>query len=305
MTVKILIDPPKKIRPEGAIRADVAWKLFLPDTMGDITRSSMRNIEKFRHWLWGELASRLGHLNPSKAPVVHILTPALTKSGKEFIVRTCSFWDDNIVSVEDSNGVYNLGDTSGNLWMAPVINVNRIPEEGGALHHAHESYAGGNHTYFSQLLGATRSFIRAYTIDNGNTYSRFHSHSVREELYLVLKGSGTIRIGGHRTRVNEGDLISKPIGPDISTQFLADQGEQLRVLDIEIWPEDEMKTKEVIAYPDHGEILFGGEGWETIAPVDSLMASEDALANYDAGYRRNQDGSWAPSDIPGFRKREK
>ena len=33
MSIMILIDPPKNVRPKGALRADVAWKLFLPDVM--------------------------------------------------------------------------------------------------------------------------------------------------------------------------------------------------------------------------------------------------------------------------------
>lgn len=305
MTIKILIDPPKNVRPDGAIRADVAWKLFLPDFMGDLPKTGMHRIRKLRHWLWGELGEKLGYMKVNAADSVYILTPELSAAGKEFLIRTCSLWDDEVVTVQGKNGEYDIGKSSENLWTAPVVNVNKPPEDGSALSYLHESLVEGSHTFFSPILGATKSFVRAYTIAEGNTYSRFHSHTVREELYLILNGNGTLRVSGHRTAVTEGDLISKPLGPDISTQFLADRGEALRVLDIEIWPDDEKRTKEVVGYPDHGELLFSGTGWDIIAPSDSLMDLEDSMKNYDAGYRRNRDGSWTPADVPGVKKREK
>lgn len=305
MTIKILIDPPKNVRPEGAIRADVAWKLFLPDTMGDIPKMGVHEIRKLRHWLWGELGDRLGHMKTDPVNPVYILTPELSEVGKEFLVRTCSFWDDEIVSVQSKDGEYNIDATSENLWIAPVVNVNKPPEDGSALSYLHESQESGSHTFFSMILGATKSFARAYTIKQGNTYSRFHSHTIREELYLILKGVGTLRVSGHSTKVSEGDLVSKPLGPDVSTQFLADCGEDLRVLDIEIWPDDELKTKDLVEYPDHKEILFLGEGWKIMTPTESLMDYGDAVKNYDSGYHRNRDGSWTPADVPGVRKREK
>lgn len=303
MAIKILIDPPKNVRPEGAIRADVAWKLFLPEFMGDLPDLGKGRLEQFRHWLWWELSRKLGFLHKHPVDPVYILTPDLTEAGKEFMVRTCSLWSDEVFSISDTGGKFDLDNTGGNLWTPPVVNINVVPEKNSAIGKMHEATEGGVHTFYSHVLGATRSYVRAYTIQKGNTYARFHSHTAREELYLVLKGKGTARIAGHTVNLVEGDLISKPTGPDIPSQLLADKGEDLRILDIEIWPEDERKSKDLVHYPDHAELDLFGEGWNLMIPSDSIMGFQDSMENYDKGYRRKNDGTWEPADIPGFRKR--
>ena len=305
MSVKILIDPPKNVRPENSIRADVGWKLYLPGHMGDIPSLVKASITAFRHWLWWELSTRLGHLKPDKPDTVYILTPPLTGAAMEFIVRTASFWSDEVYVVAPGNGAYDIENSGENLWTPPVVNLNKSYDGSSAVGKMHEEMESGDHTFYSHVLGAGKSFIRTYTIKTGNTYSRFHSHTAREEFYLVLKGKGTARIGGHRVEISEGDLISKPTGPDLSSQFLADRDEDLKIMDVEIWPEDERKSKDAVNYPDHGELDLFGEGWDMTIPVDSMLSARDAMENYDTGYRRKADGTWEPADVPGFKRRTK
>lgn len=305
MAVTILIDPPKNVRPKGAIRADVGWKLYLPDDMGDIPKLGNQHLGAFRHWLWWELSTRLGYLRPESPETVYILTPPLSRAGLEFVVRTASFWTDEVHSVWPENGEYNTEYKGKNIWTAPIVNLNETHDRDSGLGKMHEEIESASHTFYSHFLGATRSFVRAYDIHSGGTYSRFHSHTAREELYVVLKGKGSARIGNHKVAIKEGDLISKPTGPDLSSQILADCGEDIRILDIEIWPDDERKSKDLIHYADHGELDFSGEGWDMISPYDTVQSAEDAMKNYETGYRRKADGSWEPREIPGYKKREK
>ena len=304
MSVILLLDPPKDVRPEGALRGDVAWKLFMPETIGDIPRLGHSGVSQFRHWLWNGLSSREGFLKKEKGEV-YLILPPLTEPAMEFVVSICSLWSGEVYSVEQADGKYDLTRTGKNLWKAPVVNLNRHPEEGTFLGKMTETLADGFHTFYSGLLGETKSFIRTYTLKPGQTYARFHSHTAREELYLVLKGSGSVRIGDSKVRVTEGDLISKPLGPDISSQFLADQNGELRILDIEIWPDVEKNSKDAVAYPDHGELDLFGPGWELTVPLDSMIGAGDAIANYDTGYWRKADGTWEPRDIPGFKRRSR
>ena len=46
--------------------------------------------------------------------------------------------------------------------------------------------------------------------------------------------------------ISQGDLISKPLGPDVPTQLLADRGVPLRILDTEIWPDSTRTAKDVV-----------------------------------------------------------
>lgn len=302
--IKILIDPPKNVRPENSIRADVAWKLYLPDYMGDIPPFVKAKVTAFRHWLWWELSTRLGYLRPDKPDAVYILTPTLTEASREFIIRTASFWADEVYAVAPGDGAYDIENAGENLWTPPVVNLNRSYGSSSAVGVMHEEMESGDHNFYSHVLGATRSFIRTYVIKNGSTYSRFHSHTAREEFYLVLKGKGSARIGGHKVEIGEGDLISKPLGPDLSSQFLADLGEDLRIMDVEIWPDDERKSKDLVSYPDHGELDLFGEGWNFMIPSDAINPFQDAMDNYGTGYRRKLDGTWEPKEVPGLEKRK-
>ncbi len=305
MPVIIIEDPPKSLRPKDAIRADVAWKLFLPDFMGDIPGIGMGKIEPIRHWLWGELSRKHGFMRNEDSTISYILTPPLTPEGREFLIRTCSLWSNSVHLIEANGKDADIHSIGKNLWTPPLVNVNSRPSERSAVSRLSDGEEENLDTHFSPLLGAGKSYVRAYNIEKGGTYARFHSHTAREELYLILRGKGTIRIGAHNVPVKEGDLIAKPTGPDISTQFLADKGESMRVLDIEIWPEDERISKDAVLYPDHEELDLFGQGWNFTVPSSTIMDSLDAITHYDTGYRRKADGSWEPKDIPGHKKREK
>ena len=304
MPIKLIVDPPKDVRPEGAIRADVAWKLFMPEDMGDIPAEWKKNQESFKHWLWVELSRRLGFLHESPE-TVYILTPRLTEAGKDFLVRTCSFWSNQVFALSGKEGKFDLEQEGENLWIRPVLNVHGIPGDNPVLKKIATTHHKSFHSLLSPLLGSTRSNIREYVIPPGSTFARFHSHTAREELYMVLAGKGSARIAGHRVDISEGDLISKPLGPDIPTQLLADKGIDLRILDFEIWPDAEKNSKDLVHYPDHGELDLFGEGWNLMLPSEAIIGVEDSMKNYDTGYVRHRDGSWEPKQVEGFKKRER
>ena len=122
--------------------------------------------------------------------------------------------------------------------------------------------------------------------------------------HLIIDGYATLRMNDKKKLVKRGDLISKPIGPDLTSQIIADQGNPVRILDIEVHPYPDPRTKEVVHHHDHGEILLHGHGWSAIIPDSTVMSLEDFDKNYERGYFRNKDGSWEPKDIPGYRKRK-
>ena len=306
MTGQILIieDPPKALRPKGALRADVAWKLFLPDTLGDISSTGRRGAEKLTTWIWNELSEKMGYMNPDSRDQVVIICPGLTPKAKEYVLRTCSFWSDEIYIPGINGEEIDMNNKGENLWLPPIVNVINVPDKQGALSIFHEDSPDGNATMLSPLLGSAHSFVRVYSIYPGKTYSRFHSHSLREEFYLILEGKGSVRIGNHKTEVRKGDLIAKPTGPDTPTQLLADLNETMRVMDMEIWPQKRPDAKELVSYPDHNELLFLGSGWNSAVPGDVMISARDLFNNYKTGYIRKMDGTWEPSEVPGFRTRK-
>lgn len=303
MKIVILTDPDKKIRPSNSVRADVAWKLFMPDSMGDIPREGRKTILNFTNWLWTELGDRLGTMNKKAESVVYMLTPDLSGAARELLLRVSSMWADEVHIINGPEKDADLEKIGENLWTKPVLNV--ISDSDSALA---ETMTQENHNdktvFLMPSLGSNKAFMRTYSIKPGSTYARLHSHSAVEEHYLVLKGRGSLRYGSHKVGLEEGDLVSKPIGPDNYSQFIADEGEEMKVLDIEVWPDNLHRTKDIVLYPDHKEILMRGEGWYSIVQEDSLLSPDDFGRNYDAGYERNPDGSWSPKNIPGFKTRE-
>ncbi len=287
---------------EGSIiHADKAWELFLPDCVGDIQDTWKSDSELFKNWLWRQLGKNMGFMRSKKDVNVKVIIPETTKAGLEFIVRTCSFWSDEVFLMSTPSG----REIKKNLWHPPVVNLIDIPGKSTLLGKISSDHHGAFHSLISPILGSAKSNIRTYLIPKGKTFARFHSHSIREEFYYVVKGKGSARVGGHKVAIVEGDLISKPTGPDMPTQLLADMGSELRILDVEIWPDIDKRSKDLVHYPDHGELDLFGEGWDTMIPDEAASGLEDSMANYESGYQRHLDGSWESKEIPGFPARRK
>jgi uncharacterized cupin superfamily protein len=121
-----------------------------------------------------------------------------------------------------------------------------------------------------------------------------HSHSAVDEYYLILEGRGTVRYNGRAIQVEKGDLIAKPTGPDAATHLLANRGERLRILDMEVWHERFTGTgttaKDVIYWPDFAEFQMRGPGWGALVPKDAMMSTADLERHWNDTYRRTKDG---------------
>lgn len=88
----------------------------------------------------------------------------------------------------------------------------------------------------------------------GNRASPLHNHRCNEEMFLILDGEGTIRIGTERYPVRTGDIIAcPPGGPDSAHQIENTSDKPLRYLAIST-----MVEPDVIDYPDSGKFLVKG-----------------------------------------------
>ncbi len=190
-----------------------------------------------------------------------------------------------------------------NQWTFPITNVydEDLDEAEKAQQLIAENYSFRN---LMPLLGPSRVFATVELLGPDQVSARLHSHSTIDEFYLILDGSATLRMNGKERVVKRGDFISKPAGPDLTSQILADQGTSVRILDIEDHPNADPRTKEVVHYPDHGEILLHGHRWSSIIPDGALMNTNEFDKNYEKGYYRKKYGSWEPKDIPGYERRK-
>lgn len=84
----------------------------------------------------------------------------------------------------------------------------------------------------------------------GKASCPYHFHHVGEELFIVLEGTGTLRLGGATHRLRPHDVISCPPGPEGAHQILNDGDVPLVYLAISTEPE-----AEICEYPDSGKVM--------------------------------------------------
>jgi uncharacterized cupin superfamily protein len=83
----------------------------------------------------------------------------------------------------------------------------------------------------------------------------FHSHRAEEEMFFIVKGTGTLRYGNETRKVRAGDFICCPTGgPETAHQIVNDSSEELAYISVST-----MMPAEVCEYPDSKKIgSFGG-----------------------------------------------
>jgi uncharacterized cupin superfamily protein len=106
------------------------------------------------------------------------------------------------------------------------------------------------------LLGAKDLGYSYDVVPPGKRSCPFHSHRAEEEMFFILRGTGTLRYGGESRKIRAGDVICCPTGgPETAHQIINDSEAPLAYLSIST-----MMPAEVCEYPDSGKIGSYGEG---------------------------------------------
>lgn len=284
------------------LRWDLAWSLFLPQHVGDIPEGIYPRgvIGDLTNWAWNEFSKIGGRLRPGRDPVIWCVVPPLTPAGEDYVVRLASFWDDDVYWASEDGA-----SKGSNLWRLPLVSIDDRGPMGALNERLVAKEDGATTQFFYPQLGLGRLHAMLETMEPGQASARLHSHSAVDEYYLVVSGKATLRMGSHTFIVEKGHFIGKPTGPDLTSQILADQGEAVTILDIEVWPDHRFRDKDVVHYPDFGELIMRGSGWRALFPDETLDDGQDLLEYYERGYRRHRDGTWTPADLPGAPARQK
>ena len=100
----------------------------------------------------------------------------------------------------------------------------------------------------------------------------YHLHHAQEELFVILEGSGTLRVAGEMLPLHAGDVIFIPPGPEYPHQILNTSDAPLKYLSIST-----REVPEICEYPDSGKYLAEGS-LDTATPfgvIDRRKASVD------------------------------
>lgn len=270
----------------GAIRVDRAWAFFCGPTR---SLRGARGLWGFSNWLWDELGERAGRLNLDARKDLEVRLPPLKDDALDLVIRLLSFWCDDVRLRRGRS-------LSPNRWRQPIVNLFDDQARTGAERSLFGDFSdqGSKELNLMPILGPGRSFFSLQVIRKGDSSARMHSHTAVDEYYLILRGRGTLRFNGKAIEVGPGDLIAKPTGPDAATHLNADRGEEVRILDMEVW-HDRYKgthatTKDLIYWPDYDEALMRGPGWGAGLPTRVLFPSQEIEEHWSEEYRRTPDG---------------
>ena len=78
----------------------------------------------------------------------------------------------------------------------------------------------------------------------------YHLHHAQEEMFIVLEGSGTLRVAGEMLALKTGDVVFIPPGPEYPHQIINTSAMPLKYLSVST-----REQPEVVEYPDSGKYL--------------------------------------------------
>ncbi|MBB5514821.1 putative cupin superfamily protein [Rubricella aquisinus] len=123
---------------------------------------------------------------------------------------------------------------------------------------------GGSETFGARLapmgdaLGAKDLGVMYMEVQPGKRAFPFHNHHAKEEMFIILEGTGTYRFGEASHPIRKGDICSAPKGGQETAHQIINTGEVvLKYLSL--------STKldpDIVEYPDSGKFaaLAIGEG---------------------------------------------
>ena len=127
-----------------------------------------------------------------------------------------------------------------------VVNVNEValePFEKGDGYRSDTVRLG-------PLLGAKSLGYSYDIVPPGKRACPFHSHRAEEEMFFIVRGTGTLRYGDEARKIRAGDVIGCPTGgPETAHQIVNDSDGELAYLSIST-----MMPAEICEYPDSKKI---------------------------------------------------
>lgn len=133
-------------------------------------------------------------------------------------------------------------------------------------------------------LGTTQIGATLHVVPAGKTAWPYHRHHGNDELFYVLAGEGTYRVGDRRLPLKAGDLVGAPAGGEAHQIINTSDGE-LRYIAFA-----NHGRADVIDYPDSGKIAVAIAHGNDREPMSVLDVE---------GYLKPAGGYWEGEDMEG------
>ena len=122
----------------------------------------------------------------------------------------------------------------------------------------------------ARKLGATIDIL-----EPGKRGCPYHLHHAQEEMFIVVEGSGTLRVAGERLPIRAGDVIFIPAGPEYPHQIINSSDAPLKYLSLST-----RQQPEICEYPDSGKFMaWAWRGNECV--LDQLQRKAEPLDYWD------------------------
>ena len=136
------------------------------------------------------------------------------------------------------------------LAEALIRNVDTVPREQLLRPPLYDSQCGS----LSKGTAAHKLGASVDTVAPGQRSCPYHFHHAQEELFLILEGTGTLRVAGELLPLRAGDMVFVPPGPAYPHQIINTSSEPLKYVSIST-----RERPEVVEYPDSGKYLAQGQ----------------------------------------------
>jgi uncharacterized cupin superfamily protein len=144
-----------------------------------------------------------------------------------------------------------MNDTATTLRAKLIRNFNEVPLEHfvrAPLYESHMARLGTGTA--ARKLGAGVD-----TLPPGKISCPYHLHHAQEEMFIVLEGTGTLRVAGEQVPIRAGDVIFIPPGPEYPHHIVNTSDAPLKYLSIST-----KEQPEICEYPDSGKFLAEAVG---------------------------------------------
>ncbi len=129
-----------------------------------------------------------------------------------------------------------------------------------------ESFFGGETRQLGALAGSRKLYVNIDVIPPGAASTQYHAHTLQEEFFLILTGSGTLHTLEGDRPVRKGDFIAKPAGLENPHRFDNTGDAPLEILDV-----GTVEEGDVAYYPEEDRYRLRGEGIDlSPRPGDAL-----------------------------------
>ncbi len=158
-----------------------------------------------------------------------------------------------------------------------ILNIDEVPLEEWKHGDRFEAKLGA----IGRRIGARKLGYRLVVLPPGKVAWPFHAHYVNEEMFYILEGGGTLRLGDGTHSIRAGDVIAIPPGPETPHQIVNDRDADLKYLCVST-----MEEPDIVEMPDSGKIgIMAGSppGGDKSARKLTLYLSKAAAKDYWEG----------------------